>query len=161
MKKVIFGIIVIIVIAVGYWLISPFFINVRVSESLPVELIRKVENTSVSTSNLIQRQGNFVGFDKVHNGSGTVSIYNLTDSNGNERKLLRFEEGFQVNNGPDLYVGFGKNGEYVKGSEIARLKGNIGAQNYEIPADFNIDGYDSVYVWCKAFSIPFIKADLR
>ncbi|MDQ5912256.1 MAG: hypothetical protein QG568_471, partial [Patescibacteria group bacterium] len=63
--------------------------------------------------------------------------------------------------GPDLYVGFGKNGQYVKGSEISKLKGNIGSQNYEIPSSVDLNQYDSVWVWCKAFSTPFIRADFK
>lgn len=164
MKKIIITIISIIVVSVGYWLISPFFINVQVSESVPLELIGQGgevgdgQNTR-SPREMVVLTGNFVGFDKIHNGTGTVSIYSFADSVG-AKQLLRFEEGFQVNNGPDLYVGFGKNGKYVKGSEIAKLKGNIGSQNYDI-TDIDLRQYDSVWVWCKAFSTPFIKADLK
>lgn len=159
MKKIIIIIISIAVLSIGHWLISPFFIDVRVFESFPAELYGQVDGrTGRSPIEKIIMKGNFVGFDKIHNGTGTASIYS---SNYYEQKtILRFEEGFQVNNGPDLYVGFGKDGKYVKGSEIAKLKGNIGSQNYEIDdVDFNL--YDSVWVWCKAFSTPFIKADLK
>ncbi len=157
MKKTIIIVGIIIIVSLGYWLISPFFINVRVSESLP----------TVSSSSMTILSGTFVGFDKIHNGTGTASIYSFTSSengsNGieNTKRILRFEEGFQVNNGPDLYVGFGKNGQYVRGSEISKLKGNIGSQNYEIPASVDMTLYDSVWVWCKAFSTPFIKAELK
>lgn len=163
MKKIIITIISIVVVSVGYWLISPFFINVQVSESLPVELIgqggavgdgQNIRNPR----EMIIMTGSFVGFDKIHNGTGTVSIYSSNIQS--QKTILRFEEGFQVNNGPDLYVGFGKNGKYVKGSEIAKLKGNIGSQNYYI-TDIDLSQYDSVWVWCKAFSTPFIKAELK
>lgn len=169
MKKIIITIISIAVILVGYWLISPFFINVRVSETLPAELAKLAEMQTTQTSKQMSiLSGTFVGFDKIHNGTGTASIYSFESSSGEGegeveaiKNILRFEEGFQVNNGPDLYVGFGKNGQYVKGSEISKLKGNIGSQNYVIPAGVDIDQYDSVWVWCKAFSTPFIKADLK
>ena len=143
-KKISISLVALAALAFGYWTISPFFTNRIVKEEL-------------QTSNTIKiLEGSFTGFDKIHNGTGTVSVYSL-----NGKKTLRFEDGFSVNNGPDLYVGFGKNGQYVKGSEISELKGNIGSQNYELPENFIIDQYDSVYVWCKAFSTPFIKADLK
>lgn len=163
MKKIIITIISIVVVSIGYWLISPFFINVQVSESLPVELIGQggAAGDGQNIRNpreMIIMTGSFVGFDKIHNGTGTVSIYSSNIQS--QKTILRFEEGFQVNNGPDLYVGFGKNGKYVKGSEIAKLKGNIGSQNYDI-TDIDLSQYDSVWVWCKAFSTPFIKAELK
>ncbi len=136
-----------------YWTISPFFRNTVVQEDLIPP--------TISTSTLpaqgpeLISQGAFTGFDKIHNGTGTASIYEVDG-----KKVLRFEEGFQVNNGPDLYVGFGKSGTYIKGSEISTLKGNIGSQNYELPPDFDVTRYDSVWVWCKAFSTPFVKAEL-
>lgn len=171
MKKIIIITGIIIIASLGYWLISPFFINVRVSESLPSEIMKEVAGSKkpMSAESLITMTGTFVGFDKIHNGTGTASIYTYSDAEDTKtdentksvKKILRFEEGFQVNNGPDLYVGFGKNGQYVKGSEISKLKGNIGAQNYEIPSNVDLSKYDSVWVWCKAFSTPFIKAELK
>lgn len=165
MKKIIILIIGVAVVTTGYWLVIPFFTDVMVAEPLPPAVMENVEGSNISTESLITMSGTFVGFDKIHNGTGTASVYKFADADneghGRERFFLRFEEGFQVNNGPDLYVGFGKNGQYVKGSEISKLKGNIGAQNYEIPANLDLNQYDSVWVWCKAFSTPFIKAYLE
>ena len=159
MKKILITVISILVLSLGYWLISPFFIDVRVDETLPTEFLNQVEGQIVQNpAEMIVMTGNFVGFDRIHTGTGTVSVY--TSNTQSQKTILRFEEGFRVNNGPDLYVGFGRNGEYVKGSEIAKLKGNVGAQNYEIDG-VDLNQYDSVWVWCKAFSTPFVKAELR
>ncbi len=148
--KVIIGFIVLAVAGFLYWTISPFFTKVVVQENLP-----GLETGSGTSTLKTIAQGSFTGFDKIHNGTGTVSVYE-TDG----KKFLRFEEGFNVNNGPDLYVGFGKSGTYVKGSEISKLKGTSGSQNYELAESFNLEQFDSVYVWCKAFNTPFIKAEL-
>lgn len=165
MKKIIIIITSIAILLIGYWLISPFFIDVRVSEALPDEVMNHESTPNSKLGDMIVMSGTFTGFDKIHNGTGTASIYQFADASaggqGSNKSFLRFEDGFQVNNGPDLYVGFGKNGQYVKGSEISKLKGNIGSQNYEIPADVDLSQYDSVWVWCKAFSTPFIKAELK
>ena len=144
-RKIIICLIFFIVAGFLYWTISPFFIKTIVHENLP--------KTSIHAT---IAQGNFTGFDAIHNGTGTVSIYEIDG-----KKILRFEEGFNVNNGPDLYVGFGKSGNYIKGSEISKLKGTVGSQNYELPQNFNLEQFDSVFVWCKAFSVPFIKAELK
>ena len=144
MKKVIVAVVIIVVLGIVYWLISPFFINKKVSEDLP---------TSIE-SEIVQR-GKFEGFDRVHTGSGDVSVIKTDES-----YVIRFEDNFNVANGPDLYVGLGKDGEYKKGTEIARLKGNIGSQNYALPADINLEDYNEVWIWCRAFSVGFAKASL-
>jgi hypothetical protein len=74
---------------------------------------------------------------------------------------VRFEDDFEVTNGPDLFVYLGKGGRYDPATQLAALKGNIGSQNYEIPASINAADYDEVWVWCRAFSVAFGKAELR
>ncbi len=156
MKKTVITIIIIIVIVIGYWLISPLWRTEYVSEGLPVSSRNASTASSTSTLPVTLKSGTFSGFDKLHNGSGTVK---LIDIDG--KTYIRFEDDFNVTNGPDLYVGFGKNGEYIKGSELAELKGNVGSQNYEIPAGMNPDDIQEVWVWCKAFSTPFVRAALN
>lgn len=109
--------------------------------------------TEKDSGPVILKTGSFTGFDRIHNGSGTAQLIRVGD-----KKYIRFEQDFKVNNGPDLYVGLGKNGVYIKGSELGVLKGTEGSQNYELP-----DGVDphEVWVWCKAFAVPFTKAVLQ
>ena len=151
MKKLIIAVVVVIMLGAAYWLISPFFIDKRVSEEFPINN----EATGAELSK-IKKQGSFEGFDRIHYGSGDVVAIE-TD----EGWVIRFEENFNVANGPDLYVGFGKDGEYVKGSEIGKLKGNIGSQNYAVPENINLEDYNEVWVWCRAFSVGFAKARLE
>jgi hypothetical protein len=40
------------------------------------------------------------------------------------------------------------------------LKGNIGDQNYEIPADTDLSKYQACTIWCKRFSVNFGTAPL-
>ncbi len=147
MKKLLIILISILVLGVGYWLVSPLFIDKRVSEALPSQ----VDGEDLQ----ILFQGNFEGFDEVHYGSGEALILDVQGE-----RVLRFEDNFNVANGPDLFVGFGKDGEYIKDSEISRLKGNIGSQNYVLSSDFDISKHNEVWIWCKAFSIPFAKVRL-
>jgi hypothetical protein len=152
MKKTIIAIIAVAIVGVAYWLISPLFIDKRVSEGFPIDS-GGVAGIELS---LIKKQGSFVGFDSIHHGSGDVVAIDTEDG-----WVIRFEENFNVANGPDLYVGFGRDGEYAKGTEIGRLKGNIGSQNYLVPEDINIEDYNEVWVWCRAFSTPFARARLE
>ncbi|MEK7227367.1 MAG: DM13 domain-containing protein [Patescibacteria group bacterium] len=147
MKKLIIIIAVLILGGFGYWTISPFFIDKRVSEEL--------DFSNESEQPVLVWRGLFKGFDSIHTGTGNVSVLKAGD-----KYIIRFEENFDVANGPDLYVGFGKDGKYVKGTEIAKLKGNIGSQNYEVPANINLEEYNEIWIWCRAFSVGFAKAKL-
>ena len=40
------------------------------------------------------------------------------------------------------------------------MKGNIGDQNYEIPATVDLANYRTVTIWCKRFSVNFGSAPL-
>ena len=172
-----------VVAAIGWWLLSPLWINTEVNESLPTapasvptespapvtqeqpmaEEAMQAEPTqeqSVSEPTLLL-QGSFYGV--AHNGSGTASAYQLADGS----HILRLEN-FQVENGPDLYVYLvpvdpvpNQSGSDIPGSvSLGKLKGNIGDQNYDVPAGLDLSQYKSVVIWCQAFSVPFSAAPL-
>ncbi|MGH2542945.1 MAG: DM13 domain-containing protein [Ardenticatenaceae bacterium] len=107
-------------------------------------------------------QGNFRDVDSVHQGSGTATVYQLPDGS----RALRFEE-FNVTNGPDLYVTLVPHPDPMSEAdaegyvELGRLKGNVGNQNYEIPADLELSSEWSVTIWCKAFNVTFSVAPLE
>jgi len=104
-------------------------------------------------------QGQFKDADSFHKGSGTGTIYQLPDGS----HLLRLED-FTVTNGPDLHVllasspsptGRADLGDYV---DLGSLKGNIGNQNYEIPAGTDLSQFKSVVIYCKPFHVVFSTA---
>ncbi len=148
MKKPLIILISLAVLGVGYWLISPLFIDKKVSEEFPAQNSAGAEAEVVAA-------GSFEGFDRIHYGSGDVKLIR-----SGEGYIIRFEENFNVANGPDLVVGFGKNGEYKKESQLEKLKGNIGSQNYVVPANIDLSQYDEVWIWCRTFSVGFAKAKL-
>lgn len=135
-----------------WYLASPLWIDIRVSESAP------------SASNLTTlKSGSFKDADAVHKGKGTASILE-----GDGRRYVRFTD-FEVTNGPDLEVWLVakagiqssndvKESKYVS---LGHLKGNIGPQNYEIPQDVNLNDYASVVIWCEQFGVLFSAADLK
>jgi Electron transfer DM13 len=72
---------------------------------------------------------------------------------------------FEVDNGPDLrvYLVAGPattEGEVDDFEDLGGLKGNVGNQQYEIPAGVNVDRYSTVVIWCRAFSVLFARAPL-
>jgi hypothetical protein len=107
-------------------------------------------------------QGQFMDGETFHKGSGQATIYQLPDGG----HVLRFED-LQVTNGPDLHVLLAANpapanseglGEYI---DLGKLKGNLGNQNYDIPAGTDLSRYQSVVIYCKPFHVVFATATLR
>jgi hypothetical protein len=170
-------------VAVGWFGVQKLFIDDRVDEAVPVfdsgaalgpsgdpddaggaspgagdgTAAPSVETLATGTFNGVGR----------YSGEGTAVV--LTD--GTAQRYIRFEDDFSTSNGPDLFVYLGTGSdayldpeEYV---ELGALRGNIGAQNYEIPtthpqsgASVDLDRFDHVVVWCKRFDATFTVARL-
>ena len=56
-----------------------------------------------------------------------------------------------------VYLFDDETGDFV---DLGDLKGNIGDQNYELPADLDLDRYDFVDIWCVRFGVSFGSASL-
>jgi hypothetical protein len=107
-------------------------------------------------------EGSFYGVDEIHHGTGDAFIY---ESPGGGL-FLRFEN-FEVANGPQLHVILGVEpnpynlatlGDYL---DLGPLKGNIGDQNYEIPAGTDLENYGSVVIYCVPFRAIFAIAPIK
>jgi Electron transfer DM13 len=112
------------------------------------------EDITVEGSFLI---GNFIGVnDGIHNAEGLAKVIVLDEGNS----FLRLEN-FRATNGPDLYVYLSTDKSASDFVSLGRLKGNIGNQNYEIPEETELSKYDTVLIWCRAFSVLFGSAELK
>ena len=101
--------------------------------------------------------GRFIGVnDGIHNAEGLVKVIRLD----NISTILRLEN-FKATNGPDLYVYLATDNSASDFVNLGRLKGNIGNQNYDIPEGTNLSRYNTVLIWCKAFSVLFGSAKLE
>ncbi len=101
--------------------------------------------------------GEFVGVnDGIHNAEGLAKVIRLDDAS----MILRLEN-FKATNGPDLYVYLSTDNSASDFVNLGRLKGNIGNQNYDIPEGTDFSRYDTVLIWCKAFSVLFGSAELE
>ena len=121
--------------------------NATVNESM---------NETKMTKDTMTLMGNFVDAgDGFHKAEGIAKVINLADG----RTFLRLEN-LKTTNGPDLYVYLSVGKDPSDIVNLGRLKGNIGNQNYEIPAGTDLSKYDTVLIWCKAFSTLFGSAKL-
>ena len=202
-------IIVLPILALAWWLLSPLLVDQTVEEDLPfaaqavvptdmtraevqsvmagmAKLTRPVdepmpdkmtmgaEDSSGGSSTttapggsgtaLVLSKGTFQGADRFHQGSGEATIYRAPDGS----HLLRLEN-FQVTNGPELHVILSPNPAPESRDDVHQpgyldlgsLKGNVGNQNYEIPADVDVSALSSVVIYCSPFHVVFSIAPLK
>lgn len=111
---------------------------------------------------MVVASGNLVAADSFHRGEGTAGVYRL-----GQELVLRLDP-FKVTNGPDLHVILTKHSSpktradvqhgYV---EVAKLKANLGSQNYTLRRDVRLDDYHAVVIYCKMFHVVFSTATLK
>lgn len=154
MIKTLIAVVILAIAGVGIYYGRFFFTKKVVKEDIPEEM---------KTTSRVAKTGTFVEIDLIHKGSGTAKI--IEGAGGHQ--LLRLEN-FQVTNGPDLYVYLSKNplpakdvkslGDFI---DLGPLKGNIGDQNYDIPAARNIGDYNTAVIWCRQFGALFSYAVMK
>lgn len=126
-------------------------IDQKVNEQLP---------TASAASNKLA-SGQF--HDGAHETKGMAAVFQLADG----KKTLRLTD-FNTSNGPALHVYLvaaddAKDNDTVTKAgfvDLGELKGNIGDQNYDLPADTDLTKYRAVTIWCKRFSVNFGTAPL-
>jgi hypothetical protein len=138
-------------------------VNNRLDEPMDQTLLQlpppQPQNTTSTTTNTRQdtlRTGSFVGVgDGIHDAEGIAKVIPLRDGSN----ILRLEN-LQVTNGPDLYVYLATDKSASDFVSLGNLKANNGNQNYDIPAETDFTKYDTVLIWCRAFSVLFGSAVL-
>ena len=165
-------------LAFGYFGVQSLIIDEEVSEAGPVfesgvgdeaqeivesdEFKEAMDEAAENTTEVAEEtmpgevvtlvQGSFTG----HTGHEVVGNA-LVLNDGSEQRFLRLES-FESTNGPDLNVYLrASDGEFV---DLGDLKGNIGDQNYKIPADTDLGRFNTVEIWCVRFSVLFGNAAL-
>ena len=99
----------------------------------------------------------------AHETKGRATIYRLDDG----RRVLRLTE-FKTSNGPDVRVYLVAAADVQKEDaakragivDLGALKGNVGDQNYDVPAGLDLSKYRAVSIWCRRFSVNFGAAPL-
>ena len=100
--------------------------------------------------------GTFIGVgDGIHDAQGDAYTIPLDDGSN----VLRLEN-FESTNGPDLFVYLATDDNASEFVNLGELKANKGNQNYDIPEGTDLEKYNKVLIWCKAFSVLFGSAEL-
>jgi len=151
--------------AIGWYVFRPelLFVKTRVNESLPTEVATQTATmgSAEDAAAGVLLSGTF--HSVAHETRGTATVHEL----GGGRRVLRFTE-FATSNGPDVRVYLvaapdASDDETVTKAgfiELGKLKGTEGDQNYEIPADLDLEKYRSATIWCYRFSVNFATAPL-
>jgi len=149
----------VIVLAVLWYAFRPelLFINKTVSEEFP----GGAAMASIEKGPMAVTKGNFKGL--AHETKGLASIYQLPDG----KRTLRLTE-FETSNGPDVHVyltaaEIDKGNDAIKEAgfiDLGSMKGNKGDQNYDIPANADLNKYKNVTIWCARFGVNFGQAAL-
>jgi hypothetical protein len=137
------GLTLLLLVPVEPWTL---FMNVHVQESPPqaAEMLRR---------------GQFVSLE--HTSSGNAQILETADG----RRWLRLDP-FSTSLGPDLVVTlsakapggwFGYDADHIV---LGPMKGNRGAQNYELPRGLDLNRFASAVIWCQRFHVGFAAAAL-
>jgi hypothetical protein len=90
-----------------------------------------------------------------HTASGSAE---LVESGGKVVVQLR---DFKVQPGPDYRLYLAKGERPDGGRELGSLKGTSGNQRYAVERRADARRFDTVLVWCRAFSVPVAAAKLR
>lgn len=122
-----------------------------------------VMESDAPVEDLVKAAGSFRDADSFHKGSGNATIYELSSG----ERILRLDE-FRVTNGPDLRVLVSKAPNPESHSDLAdagyhelgKLKGNVGAQNYDVPDAVALSDIASVVIYCRPFRVVFSVATL-
>ena len=122
--------------------------NTTVDENVAFPIIEQTANNTLT--------GTFIGIgDGFHKVEGAAKVISVESG----AQILRLEN-FKATNGPDLYVYLSKDKSASDFINVGRLKGNVGNQNYEIPIGSDLSKYNTVLIWCRAFSFLFGSAQI-
>lgn len=154
MSRRMLAVLALLIAGIGAWYAfrpERLFINQKVNEQFP---------TAAAASSKLA-SGEFRS--GAHETKGNAAVFQLADG----KKTLRLSQ-FTTSNGPDLHV-YLVAADDIKDSEmvtkagfvdLGSLKGNIGDQNYDLPANTDLGKYRAVTIWCKRFSVNFGTAPL-
>ncbi len=108
-----------------------------------------------SAVNVEVASGSFTGEDG-HDGSGTATV--IDQANGPQ--VLTFTD-FDVDPGAavEVWLTTGPN-ETSDRVDLGNLKGNVGDQQYEIPAGTDLEKYGTVVLYCPPFTVRIAVAPL-
>lgn len=157
-RNALVALVVIAVLGGAWYAFRPerLWINQTVSETLPAGGgAASAEETAMLAS------GRF--HTNAHETRGMATVYRLAGG----ARVLRLTD-FETSNGPDVHVYLVRaadvqDNDVVKSAgfvDLGSIKGNVGDQNYDLPADLDLEQYRTVTIWCARFAVNFGSAPL-
>jgi len=185
MKKVLIGIVVIIVLGVLYYGLSPLLNVQEVDDALPEEVMVTDEHLSteeqeemmelIEEANTeapkVMKEEMPVVEEVVEEEEMVMKTFPIMDTLGHpasgsvrivetaEGTILRFED-FETINGPRLSLYLAKDLKATEFIDLGPIKGTKGNINYAVPEGVDLSEYQYVMHWCVPFRVLFNYADL-
>lgn len=181
MKTILIIIVILVVLGVGWYLISPAFRVEERDDPFPRESkpmvkdmldsmtpevkeqfereVEEMRDREVVMEEVMPRevkisaQGNFMA--RAHEVAGRVLLIEH-----DSMRTLRFED-FETINGPNLHIYLASDlssDDFVDLGPIRATKGNV---NYKLDDDIDTSRYNKVLVWCVPFRVLFSYAELE
>jgi hypothetical protein len=161
-KKKVWAGIVLVAAAVAWYAFRPelLFINKSVSEGFPASEVASSAPSAMAAPGALLT-GQFKGY--AHETEGNAGIYEI-----NGKRILRLTD-FKTSNGPDVHVYLVAASDAMDNATVTKagfidlgsIKGNIGDQNYDVPASVDLAKYRAVTIWCARFNVNFGTASLK
>lgn len=145
-KKIVIIVSVFLVVAFGYYAVSPLFRSIKVMEPVPAGLENEVGDET--------REFPVVG-TTGHPSSGKVRVLKTAAAT-----VIRYED-FSTINGPDLHVYLAKDLDAKEFVDLGPIKGTEGNINYEVPDGVLVNEYQYVMYWCVPFGVLFNYAPIK
>src|SRR3989344_105838 len=179
-KKMLIGFGVFIVLAVVYWILSPYWRNVTLKEEVPgvtntapikdnlsvidADTKADFEKQTAEMKDKMMRESNampaneptIIARANMVARAHEVEGFALLVKSSNET-YLRFEN-LKTINGPDLriYLSSGLNTDDIV--DLGPIRATEGSVNYLIPAGTDLGKYKNAMIWCRAFGVLFSYA---
>ena len=177
-------------LALGWFLIAPFFLGTTVVEALPGAPATgttagttagtggSTGSTDGGTAPATGTDGGTTGAtgeqpaaapELTELGRGEIAGINHRASGtavlyrlADGSTLIRLED-IDISPGPDydVYLVPEANAQSPgSGVKIDDLKGNKGSQNYPVPPELSVEGPQTVLIWCTSFAVPIAAAPI-
>lgn len=148
-----------IILAIGWYALSPLFMNKEVNDALPETMSAGETEVTPQTPGMTEVKTQIsdsvpVVDTAAHPASGVVRVVKT-----GAETVVRYEN-YKTINGPDVRVYLANDLKAKDFVDLGPIKGTEGNINYAVPAGVNIDDYRYVLTWCEDFSVLFNSADL-
>lgn len=165
-NHIVIALVVCVVIAIAWYVLSPLFQNKVVNDVLPESTPQENPSQKMPQSIAVGEpspngeirpliSASFPIVDTpAHPASGTVRIVQ-----GADETIVRYEN-YKTINGPDLKVYLAKDLEAKEYVDLGPLKGTEGNINYSVPKNVDVSEYRYVLTWCEDFSVLFNSAEI-